>query len=182
MAVMIEFAKMISVLLGAIILGNWFLSEFKKTRLQKLPWYAAYLTTPGLLVLAALSQIGLYRLKESLGLAFKLPALDLHRAVGFIVRDEHRHVTAAAGKGYAAVLTACLLQPFPAFAKKCGCPVDDLIRRQPGCFCDSNHPVSLLCLLSETTQVSGFGVQVMNGLRPSLLNPLYLSSYLKSSL
>jgi hypothetical protein len=46
MAVMIEFAKMISVL---------FLSEFKKTRLQKLPWYAAYLTTPGLLVLAALA-------------------------------------------------------------------------------------------------------------------------------
>jgi len=55
MAVMIEFAKMISVLLGALILGNWFLSEFKKTRLKKLPWYAAYLTTPGLLVLAALA-------------------------------------------------------------------------------------------------------------------------------
>jgi hypothetical protein len=52
---MIEFAKMISVLLGAIILGNWFLSEFKKTRLKKLPWYAAYLTTPGFLVLAALA-------------------------------------------------------------------------------------------------------------------------------
>lgn len=33
MAAMIEFAKMISVLLGAVILGNWFLSEFKKTRL-----------------------------------------------------------------------------------------------------------------------------------------------------
>jgi hypothetical protein len=48
---MIEFAKMISVLLGAIILGNWFFTEFKKN----LPWYAAYLTTPGLLVLAALA-------------------------------------------------------------------------------------------------------------------------------
>ncbi len=55
MAAMIEFAKMISVLLGAVILGNWFLSEFKKTRLQKLPWYAVYLTIPGLLVLAALA-------------------------------------------------------------------------------------------------------------------------------
>ena len=52
---MIEFVKMISVLLGAIILGNWFLSEFKKARLKKLPWYTAYLTTPGLLVLAALA-------------------------------------------------------------------------------------------------------------------------------
>jgi hypothetical protein len=52
---MIEFVKMISVLVGAIVLGNWFLAEFRKTRLKKLPWHAAYLTTPGLLVLAALT-------------------------------------------------------------------------------------------------------------------------------
>jgi hypothetical protein len=45
---------MVSVLVGAAILGNWFLSEFKKARRQKLPWYTAYISPPGLLILAAL--------------------------------------------------------------------------------------------------------------------------------
>ena len=51
---LVEAAKLVSVLLGAAILGNWFLSELKKSRRQDLPWYSAYLSPPGLLILAAL--------------------------------------------------------------------------------------------------------------------------------
>ena len=51
---LIEAAKLVSVLLGAVILGNWFLSELKKSRRLNLPWYSAYLSPPGLLILAAL--------------------------------------------------------------------------------------------------------------------------------
>jgi len=40
--------------LGAAILGNWFLAEVKKSRRFNLPWYSAYLSPPGLLILAAL--------------------------------------------------------------------------------------------------------------------------------
>ncbi|MGE5258852.1 MAG: hypothetical protein ACM3KE_19425 [Hyphomicrobiales bacterium] len=54
MTSLIEAAKLVSVLLGAVILGNWFLSEFKKSRRRNLPWYSAYLSAPGLLILAAL--------------------------------------------------------------------------------------------------------------------------------
>ena len=41
-------------LLAAIILGNLFLTEVKKARNARAPWYAPYLTLPGLVVLAAL--------------------------------------------------------------------------------------------------------------------------------
>jgi hypothetical protein len=54
MPALLEVAKLVSILLGAGILGNWFLSEFKKARRKNLPWYTAYLSVPGLLILAAL--------------------------------------------------------------------------------------------------------------------------------
>jgi hypothetical protein len=41
-------------LLAAITLGNLFLTELRKARERKAPWYAPYLTLPGILVLAAL--------------------------------------------------------------------------------------------------------------------------------
>jgi hypothetical protein len=50
----IQLAKLIPVVLAAAVLGNWFLSEFKKSRRRNLPWYTAYLSPPGLLILAAL--------------------------------------------------------------------------------------------------------------------------------
>jgi hypothetical protein len=56
----IDILKVMAVSLAAAILGNWFLSEFKKTRRRKLPWYSAYLTPPGLLVLASLALPLLY--------------------------------------------------------------------------------------------------------------------------
>jgi hypothetical protein len=54
MTSLIEVVKLISVVLGAAVLGNWFLSELKKSRRRNLPWYSAYLSPPGLLILAAL--------------------------------------------------------------------------------------------------------------------------------
>ena len=41
-------------LLAAVILGNLFLTEVKKARSASAPWYAPYLSLPGILVLAAL--------------------------------------------------------------------------------------------------------------------------------
>ncbi|MDP4977852.1 MAG: hypothetical protein NWQ21_00205 [Desulfobacterales bacterium] len=41
-------------LLAAVILGNLFLTEVKKARSTRAPWYAPYLTLPGLMLLAAL--------------------------------------------------------------------------------------------------------------------------------
>ncbi len=55
MATLIEVVKLISVLAGAAILGNWFLAELRNMRRLKRPWYAVYLSPPGLLVLAAVS-------------------------------------------------------------------------------------------------------------------------------
>jgi hypothetical protein len=49
-----EALKLASVLAGAVVLGNWFLSELKKARRANLPWYSAYFSPPGLLILAAL--------------------------------------------------------------------------------------------------------------------------------
>ena len=47
--------KYIAVLLAAMVVGNWFLAEVKKAKLNNLPWYRPYLSIPGLIVLAALS-------------------------------------------------------------------------------------------------------------------------------
>jgi hypothetical protein len=46
--------KCIAVLVAALMIGNWFLAEVKKTRSQRKPWYQPYLSIPGLLILLAL--------------------------------------------------------------------------------------------------------------------------------
>ena len=43
--------KAIPILAAAFFLGNWFLSEVKKAKSAGKPWYAPYLTIPGLLIL-----------------------------------------------------------------------------------------------------------------------------------
>ncbi len=45
--------RFIAVLVAAAIIGNWFLSELRKARAARLPWYRPYLSIPGLLILAA---------------------------------------------------------------------------------------------------------------------------------
>jgi hypothetical protein len=47
--------KYVAVLVAALIIGNWFLSEVRKANLKKEPWYKPYLSVPGLIILAALS-------------------------------------------------------------------------------------------------------------------------------
>ena len=47
--------KYAAVLVAAIIIGNWFLTEAKKAKTNKEPWYKPYLSLPGLIILAALT-------------------------------------------------------------------------------------------------------------------------------
>ena len=49
-----DLIKLICVWVAAFVLGNWFWTELKKTRAQGKPAYKAYLTMPGLLIIAAL--------------------------------------------------------------------------------------------------------------------------------
>lgn len=46
--------KAIPVLVAAFLLGNWFLAEAKKAKAARKPWYAPYLTIPGMLIIIAL--------------------------------------------------------------------------------------------------------------------------------
>ena len=43
--------KAIPILIAAFFLGNWFLSEARKAKIARKPWYAPYLTMPGILIL-----------------------------------------------------------------------------------------------------------------------------------
>lgn len=43
-----------AVLLAAILLGNWFLAALRTSRAQGKPWYAVYLSLPGILVVLAI--------------------------------------------------------------------------------------------------------------------------------
>ena len=46
--------KFIPVLVAAILLGNWFLSEVRKNRASGGPWYQPYLSLPGILIIIIL--------------------------------------------------------------------------------------------------------------------------------
>lgn len=46
--------KAIPILVAALFLGNWFLSEVKKARAARKPWWAPYLTIPGILIVIVL--------------------------------------------------------------------------------------------------------------------------------
>ena len=46
-------------LTAAIILGNWYLTEFRKLKAAGKPWYAAYLSAPGLIIIGFLMLIPL---------------------------------------------------------------------------------------------------------------------------
>ena len=45
------FLKTVPILFAAVILGNWFLSEVKKTRTSGAPWYRPYFSIPGILII-----------------------------------------------------------------------------------------------------------------------------------
>lgn len=50
----VHLLKLIPILIAAILLGNWFLSELKRANATGKPWYAAYLSIPGLLIMLAI--------------------------------------------------------------------------------------------------------------------------------
>ena len=45
--------RIIAPLVAAILVGNWFMSEVKKARFKGAPWYQAYVSIPGLLIILA---------------------------------------------------------------------------------------------------------------------------------
>ena len=53
-ATLTTIARIIAPLLAAIFVGNWFMSEVKKARFKGAPWYQAYLSIPGLLIILAI--------------------------------------------------------------------------------------------------------------------------------
>ncbi len=48
---MAKFLPLICALAAAVILGNWFLTEVRKSKILGRPWYAAYLSIPGIIIL-----------------------------------------------------------------------------------------------------------------------------------
>jgi hypothetical protein len=52
--VQLTILKAIPILVAALFLGNWFLSEVKKARAARKPWWAPYLTIPGILIVIVL--------------------------------------------------------------------------------------------------------------------------------
>jgi hypothetical protein len=47
----LKVVKMICVLAAAGVLGNWYLTEYRRVRTTNLPWYRAYLTVPAILII-----------------------------------------------------------------------------------------------------------------------------------
>ena len=52
---LLNLVKYVGVLIAAIIVGNWFLAEVKKSKIKKEPWYNPYVSVPGIIIIAALS-------------------------------------------------------------------------------------------------------------------------------
>ena len=52
---LLKLIKYAAVLVAAMIIGNWFLSEVRKAKTNKEPWHKPYVSLPGLIILAALS-------------------------------------------------------------------------------------------------------------------------------
>lgn len=50
----VSILKAIPILVAAFLLGNWFLAEAKKAKAARKPWYAPYITIPGMLIIIAL--------------------------------------------------------------------------------------------------------------------------------
>jgi len=53
MSMLSQILKMGAILAAAVLLGNWFLQELRLARRKGKPWYAVYLTPPGILIVLA---------------------------------------------------------------------------------------------------------------------------------
>ena len=54
MTTLITILKLACLLGASMILGNWFLSEVKKAKIKKLPWYQPYMSIPGIIIIVAI--------------------------------------------------------------------------------------------------------------------------------
>ena len=50
MYTMVQLVKAIAILAAAGLVGNWYLRELRAARREGKPWYAVYLTIPGILI------------------------------------------------------------------------------------------------------------------------------------
>lgn len=48
---LLPFIQIVCALGAATILGNWFLTEARKSKKLGKPWYTAYLSAPGIIIL-----------------------------------------------------------------------------------------------------------------------------------
>ena len=51
----LQIIKYVPALIAAILLGNWYMAEVRKAKAARKPWYAPYLTAPGILIVIALT-------------------------------------------------------------------------------------------------------------------------------
>jgi hypothetical protein len=49
---LLQAVSYICVLVASMVLGNWFLTELRRARAARKPWYTPYLSVPGILILA----------------------------------------------------------------------------------------------------------------------------------
>ena len=54
--------KFAAVILAAVIIGRWFKAELDKAVINKEPWYTAYLTIPGLIIIFAILSPIIYKI------------------------------------------------------------------------------------------------------------------------
>lgn len=54
-----QIIKLVAVLAAAALIGNWFLNELRNARRARKPWYAAYLTPPGILIILSVALLPL---------------------------------------------------------------------------------------------------------------------------
>jgi hypothetical protein len=55
MALAFRFLEAVCVLVAAIMVGSWFMSEVRKSQAGKAPWYAPYMSLPGILIMLVLA-------------------------------------------------------------------------------------------------------------------------------
>jgi hypothetical protein len=51
MDALIDLMKVCAVLIASAMIGNWFLLEVKASKRRGAPWYAPYLSIPGIIVI-----------------------------------------------------------------------------------------------------------------------------------
>ena len=54
MEILILLLKFVPPFVAALILGHWFFKELQKAQALGKPWYAPYLTTPAIMIMAIL--------------------------------------------------------------------------------------------------------------------------------